>query len=174
MDVFTWLTIAVGSALYFGFLWALKKVGKKIIALTWVPWRAIYLTIIWAINDDSTTRNESVQAAYGSVFYVVCFLISIHYTFPFFAKENNGYCATSLAWLISTFVFGVAFVLTWFALSTGDPNWALGYRIDWFDLECIAFVFFSSSDAGTRVVGSKAHYVGIDCVLYVDSVCVFC
>ena len=142
MDVFTWLTIAVGSALYFGFLWALKKVGKKIIALTWVPWRAIYLTIIWAINDDSNTRNESVQAAYGSVFYVVCFLIGIHYTFPFFAKENNGYCATSLAWLISTCVFGLAFVLTWFALSTNDPNWALGIGSIGLILNALHLYFF--------------------------------
>lgn len=142
MDVFTWLTIGIGSGLYFLFLWALKKLGKKIIALTWIPWRAIYLTIIWAINDDSKTRNESVQAAYGSIFYVVCFLISIHYTFPFFAKENNGYCATSLAWLISTVIFGAAFTLTWFALTTDDPNWALGIGSIGLILNALHLYFF--------------------------------
>ena len=129
MDGFTWLTIAISTCMYFGFLFALKKLGKKVLAITWIPWRAIYLAIIWAINDDSHTRDESVQAAYASVFYAVCFIISVHYTFPFFVKENmtvkNG-CGTLYAWLLSLLVLGGTFTLTYFSLETNDPNWALG------------------------------------------------
>ena len=42
------------------------------------------------------TRDESVQAAYASVFYAVCFIISVHYTFPFFVKENMTVSAGSI------------------------------------------------------------------------------
>lgn len=156
MDIFTWVTIIVGALSYFGFLWALKVVGKKIIALTWIPWRAIYLSIIWAINDDSTTRTESIEAAFASTFYAVVFLISVHYTFPFFLKESNNTCAgTITAWIVSIIILALAFTLTWFALTTSDPNWSLGIGAIGLILNSLHLYFFHHPTTPHEVLDPK-------------------
>ena len=129
MDGFTWLTIAISTCMYFGFLFALKKSRKKVLAITWIPWRAIYLAIIWAINDDCTleTNLYKLPMLLYSMRYVLSYLYIIR--FLFLSRRiwllRNG-CGTLYAWLLSLLVLGGTFTLTYFSLETDDPNWALG------------------------------------------------